>query len=160
VADTETHFTVYLNTRVERLPTKLLKTFTMKQSKRQLNSKRQLKQKKSKKGKKKTKNKEPKIITLWDKIEKSLNQERIKLKIKKKYFKQELIISCMHIITGTIKRLNAYKDQTLQDQIITTFMESFNNEIIKSGSNLGSWKHVTSSIIINTTDPLHLFTQI
>ena len=122
-------------------------------SKEQLNStpklKRQLRSKKSKK--------KPKIIILWDKIENSLNQERKRLKIKKKHLNQELIISCMHIVTGTIKRLNAYKNQTLQDQIITTFIDSFNNEIAKSGSNLRSWKYVTSSIIINTTDPLHLF---
>ena len=64
------------------------KTFNDKQkSKEQLNSKlkskKQLKLKKFKK--------EPKVITLWDKIENLLNQEWNKLKIKKKHLNQELI---------------------------------------------------------------------
>ena len=98
--------------------------------------------------------------TIWEKIEKSLNKERMNLKIKRKHLKQDFIISCMHKITGSINELNAHKDHKLQDQIIDTFIISFKDQIkdqiTQFKSNLGAWKYVVGSIIINTTDPLYI----
>jgi len=67
--------------------------------------------------------------TIWEKIEKSLNKERMNLKIKRKHLKQDFIISCMHKITESINELNAHKDHKLQDQIIDTFIISFKDQI-------------------------------
>ena len=49
--------------------------------------------------------------TLQDKIERLLDKERVMFKINKRHLTNELIISCMHIITGSIKELNAHQDQ-------------------------------------------------
>ena len=97
--------------------------------------------------------------TLWDKIERLLDKERVMFKINKKHLTNELIISCMHIITGSIKELNAHQDQNEQDRIIETFIEAFHQELINNQdlkSRQRIWLYVTSSIIINTTDQKYL----
>lgn len=103
--------------------------------------------------------------TLWDKIEKELNEKRKEFKVKKKLMSIELIISCMHMIIKTIKKEHAEQDQTKQDQLIEHFMKAFNEEIIlneqiiQSGSYTRSWECVAGAIIINTTELIQFMTE-
>jgi hypothetical protein len=93
-------------------------------------------------------------LTLWEKIEQALKRNR---PTKKNKISQELVISCMHIITESIKELEAQKDQNKQDQIIETFIQGFNQELSDNYTRfknyMSTWNFVTGSIIINTTDP-------
>ena len=103
--------------------------------------------------------------TLWNKIEKGLNEKRIGFKIKKRLMSIELVISCMHMVIESIKEEHAEQDQTKQDQLIEHFMEAFNEEIIlneqiiQSGSYTRSWEYVAGAIIINTTEPIQFMTE-